>query len=851
MVDAGATTHGHPAHLAPLPGGSWAIWRLVALRGSGFPAELILRLASSMGPAADRVSCLRSEVEAAEAEARRALSQAMDRVGDGDDPAARQRRREVAKALRAVGDGKLPKAVEDPDCITALAKLQSAHASLEAALAKLEETFAAEIHRLSEAIDRVAADERFREAVTWQNRAAAENALDGVLREPASAGSRTSQRRRREEVVASYLQRYCVKNDTIGFFGPLGFGAFVDEGPAVEVRPGRELLEWREVFFENWCIDALARRLSADAALKPYLAPRLGSSVYLEDGRLRQPFAAPQALSPLEQRLLATCDGRRTARSLAQELVSEDALGLSGEADVYALLEDLCRRRIVIWTLEVPLELHPDRTLEEQLLRVEPQEPRERALRALGELRESRRKVALAAGNARALGEALRGLEETFTRLTGLAPFHNAGRTYAARTLVYEDCRRAVEVRFGPQLMARLGPPLTLVLDGARWLAGEITRRLEEKLRAIYRELRQEQGQAAVASHRFHSRALASLFLQRQRDSCFEAAEREYQERWSWALDLAREPRTGPLRFATEMLRERCAAAFARPGPSWTLARYFSPDVLIAAPGEEALRRGEYEIVLGEIHTSNTLLWSCFTAQHPDPDRLAAELQNDAGARWTLMPQMVKRSCPQRFNIGVLPPQVYWYEFADDPPGRGGAGTLRAGDMVVEETAGRLWARTRDGCLEFAAIDLFSPQLAQECNSILGALLPPGPHRPRLTVGDLVIAREGWEVTADELEFRGIKASAERVQAIRRWAFSVGLPRFTFYRTPGERKPRYLDLESPVFIDLFVRAVAAAAGPVTMTEMLPQLDQLWLSDAQANLYTCELRLAALAHGDDN
>jgi hypothetical protein len=36
--------------------------------------------------------------------------------------------------------------------------------------------------------------------------------------------------RRREEVIASYWQRYCSKNDTIGFFGPLGWGGFSGNG---------------------------------------------------------------------------------------------------------------------------------------------------------------------------------------------------------------------------------------------------------------------------------------------------------------------------------------------------------------------------------------------------------------------------------------------------------------------------------------------------------------------------------------------------------------------------------------------------------------------------------------------
>src|SRR5256885_1681054 len=35
-----------PKHLLRLPGGPWAVWRWVALRGAGFPARQVLELAS-------------------------------------------------------------------------------------------------------------------------------------------------------------------------------------------------------------------------------------------------------------------------------------------------------------------------------------------------------------------------------------------------------------------------------------------------------------------------------------------------------------------------------------------------------------------------------------------------------------------------------------------------------------------------------------------------------------------------------------------------------------------------------------------------------------------------------------
>lgn len=87
--------------------------------------------------------------------------------------------------------------------------------------------------REDEQLPALAGDPGFREAVTWQNRAALRNAVDRVS--PADSGGR---QRRRLETVASYWQRYCAKNDTIGFFGPLAWGQFTDDGPALSVRSG-------------------------------------------------------------------------------------------------------------------------------------------------------------------------------------------------------------------------------------------------------------------------------------------------------------------------------------------------------------------------------------------------------------------------------------------------------------------------------------------------------------------------------------------------------------------------------------------------------------------------------------
>lgn len=98
----------------------------------------------------------------------------------------------------------------------------------------------------------VARDPAFREAVAWQSRASLANAVDKL----AAGGGSPSNRRRWADVVASYWQRYCAKNDTIGFFGPLAWGSF---GDRTKIRSGG-LVRERVVHFETWAIEALAGR---------------------------------------------------------------------------------------------------------------------------------------------------------------------------------------------------------------------------------------------------------------------------------------------------------------------------------------------------------------------------------------------------------------------------------------------------------------------------------------------------------------------------------------------------------------------------------------------------------------
>jgi hypothetical protein len=136
-------------------------------------------------------------------------------------------------------------------------------------------------------------------------------------------------------------------------------------------------------------------------------------------------------------------------------------------------------------------------------------------------------------------------------------------------------------------------------------------------------------------------------------------------------------------------------------------------------------------------------------------------------------------------------------------------------------------------------------------------MVPTEKHMPRVTIDRLVVNRETWRFSPAELEFAYEKQEAHRFLGARRWAKENDLPRFIFYKSPVEVKPCFLDLESPIYVNLFARVVrntqqksgetkgSEKTDQIIVSEMLPTPDQAWLSDANGRRYTSELRLVVL------
>jgi hypothetical protein len=120
-----------------------------------------------------------------------------------------------------------------------------------------------------------------------------------------------------------------------------------------------------------------------------------------------------------------------------------------------------------------------------------------------------------------------------------------------------------------------------------------------------------------------------------------------------------------------------------------------------------------------------------------------------------------------------------------------------------------------------------------------------GDHVPRLKIDDVIFQRETWRLTAPEVA--KVKIGTERFLRMRAWKEEKGLPRQVFVRYPAEPKPMHLDFDSPLSVENSVSHIRkmSLGERMSISEMLPLPEQMWLEDAQGRRYSSEFRLLAV------
>jgi hypothetical protein len=721
-----------------------------------------------------------------------------------------------------------------PEC----AKEADAFLAAGADRAAFDEAFSAATRRMTARLHGIAADPLFREAVTWQSLNAVE-ALDGLLRAGPDA-NRNSRHRPREILVTRYWQRYCAKNDTIGFFGPVCWASLTADDVTARVEAGPDLVRARVVDLERRVLSAYADRLAADPRFRPWLPVTRQPQLALRGDDLLQPGLPARRLSPAHAVLLGACDGVRSAHEVAALAVADPRTGLRGTSDALLALTQLAEQDLLRWGIELPLTVLAESALEHRLAALAEPALREEALAGLARLLAARDGLGAAAGDADAVRAALLRLQDEFVAVTGGDVLHRPGATYAGRGLAYEETLRDLDVAFGEPLLTVLADTLVPLLEAARWLTAAMAGAFTGALRELYDDAAAD---GPVVLGDLFDAALGVLFGQGPVADVLA----DFTTRWSRLLGLG-DPADGPITLDPGEARAGVARLFGAAGPGWTAARLHSPDLHLCAPNAQALADGEFTAVLGELHVSwLTCDSGTLTRFHPDPGALRAALHRDLGDRNLLLYPVDFPEFTARIAFTLDGPGdvrlAYTAAPVPDP-----AQVLPLAAVTVSLVDGELAGRAPDG-RSWPLLELFGPFLSSRAVNAF-KVAADGAHTPRVSIGRLVVHRQTWRTTvADCAHAADLPDEAARYLAVRRWRDRLGLPEQVFVRVGTEVKPVYVDFTSPAYVAAFVAMVRAAARtggsevPLTVSEMLPGPEQAWVPDGAGRRYFSELRMA--------
>jgi Lantibiotic dehydratase, N terminus len=820
-------------------------WRLLpwfVVRQAGFPFAWLSELASA--PASASASRLLRQLERAKAARRSALD-----------------------ALRAAGGASLAHAIvekagccPEPLMVSLPAQAQAALRTWNDAVACLHEGMeelaatheAALLATARRVVSRFRGDVRLTEVLLLSNEAS----FDVLAEQLESPGEPWTDRRRLLDTLVLYLQRVCAKNETHSHFGPITLGCVERRAEPGLSWAGDGRLE-RAAFCSHWVAEKLAARVGADPTLRPWLIPRLGPGVFLMEGGaevwgfrfegLPSPDSQPGVpirfvpLDTAQATLVAACDGRLRVADLAAEAnVSADRLWPSIQA--------LAEAGVLAVDMEPPVgRAEALRELRALLPAESPW------VRVVDELQAELSAFAAAPrGGRRARLAALRGRLE---RLTGARLVRGLGRAYADRGVLYEECRRLDRVEMGGALARGIESDLAPVYD--LYLV-EPRRRLALERRLLADWFAERWGARARVS--VHDYLLGAIADQDRLEPRYRAVDAEVAAARQ-ALEDALVPEERADEPVVEVSPELAAELAARHGND--IPAVCNPDVCVVAPSLEALNRGELRFVLGECHVLGQELTSHTSFSHFMRDSVPhAVLSLDDAYRALVAPDEVAvdvlRGHADKTYVQLELRCPDLEVEGRSPKPRESVLALR--DLEVHHGAGglRLYAPRLGRFVRTMTAPVGNNQLPRNPFRVFGfprrvggalVVRPGAAHLPRIVVGRAVAQRRMWRIAPGELagplalgRVRLDQGTAGAFLRLARLREERGLPRLAFARIPGEPKPVFVDLESPLLVRQLGRLGGRATGPLELTEMLPGPDDLWLTSPDG-CHTTELRLA--------
>ena len=697
--------------------------------------------------------------------------------------------------------------------------------------------FAKERLRLSARITGLFRREDFLSALTWQNPNALSHGLHKLFTE---TDRLSSHRRREEEAAALYWQRYCSKAETIGFFGPFAWIPVGTPGVALGFTPSAESVEDLWVCMEAWAVQRLGTVFSESGG-RWWFPPRVRPDQGLDEelGELVRPGHASSRVPAQDMRVLRLVDGSRNGPDILAELTGDPDGSTWNRVRVEKTLVKYVHRRFLTWDAAIPVSPAALPLLSKRVRRIGDEGLRCRFKDVLDGVTARLRGLGDAVDH-RELHERLAEFDEYYESITHGPSHRSEGKAYAARTTVYMDATRPCTASVGESLLTRIAEPLDLVLRSAEWFGEQLCLAFEKSMTEFIAST--GGGTRTVADVWGHS---LELLWGEAEDNPLRAVEEELSRRWAAILDGWSGASATRIRLESRRIRGMVHGCFPRTEQPVPAMSVHSPDLQIIARSAENVEAGDYQVVLGELHACLATLE--MPAVESGVGTVMAPVVRDSinralGTNRTvpLFPSGWRRNTgrvkPARIGTGetVI---GFTNAVAADP-----GGIVPASRILLEDTPAGIVGIMPSGRV-LTLREIWGVPLSILCADAFKIGLP-GEHTPRLSIDDLVLFREAWTPTLDELVPPGRGDPAMDFVRVQRWRASNGLPARVFAKFSHETKPIHVDFTSPVLTANFVRMARRAkelGAAVVMTECLPLPEDNWLCDDSGRHYVSELR----------
>ncbi|MBI0421294.1 lantibiotic dehydratase [Acinetobacter sp. ACIN00229] len=846
-----------PDHLLSPSSSGWTWWKSAVLRSAGFPAINLSILSDVViGELADEANKAELIFNNQLANFIQALEDKVVILRKSEEYNYRKQELrniyKIKKLIRVLIEQGFSAISSNENATVFPEELRIASIKRDEAFSKLKLGYPQALERLSQAIKSFAKDENFRKAIGWQNPEAVQTTVNALALDKSMSDSK---RKQRESLIASYVQRYCVKNDTIGFFGPMAWVGIEKDLDRSEFRIGHNLVRSSSVHFEDWVIETLALKIASNDKYIPWLVAFREPFLYVENNILYFPNGNKVQLSENEARLLVFCDGIRTAGEIAKIILADPFSLFTTMEEVFAGLRELERMRRIKLAFPIPsCPDNPDLALYRSLFEIDDNTLRTEALIGLDSLVTCKREIQNATNSSENLLNALNKLDQKFIDIVGGSSRRRLGETYGGRGIVYEDCHRDLTMVLSSTALKDTFQPLELVMTSARWFTHSICRQFEIALKKEFTKFQAEQKKIEIYLPDFWLKVQSIIF---KGMLPIEELASELRLRWENILLANVSPIENKVELSSEDIYSQVTSSFPQKGYAWRLASHQCPDIMFCAQSPEHLLNGQYLAVLGEVHiASNTLTTNSFASQHSNANRLLKDLNRDLGTPY-IMPKLspMASGIPTRTQFLDDPESAIEIVFSSGfiPVNRKTA--IPIADLNVIDLHGCLMVQHRKNTWCAPLIEVLGDFLSLSVINHFG-LMHKRDHTPRVTIDKLVVQRETWSCLADDLTFACIKEECELFRMARMWRDAKGLPNTVFLKMSWEDKPIYIDFNSIVSVRILAKQIRNVMGAVsneshrlTFSEVLPNLDELWLTDLDGKRFTSEFRFVAMHKND--